>query len=85
VALHPAGSPLSLEEQEQQVALLQEKLQARRNSLAAGDAHDQAIFQNELNRYVYFLEKVKALRRVKSTSPSTAVQASTQGPSSSAH
>jgi hypothetical protein len=73
-ALHPVGSAPSLEQQEAQVAVLQQKLQERKNSLPSGDPHALAVFQNQLNRYLYFLNAVKALRRVKSGTPAATIR-----------
>jgi len=84
-ALHPVGGAPSLEAQEAQVEVLQQKLQARHNSLPPDDAHEQAVFQNQLNRYMSFLNTVKALRRVKSTNPTPAAPGDTHGSHSPVH
>lgn len=64
IALHPVGPPPSLPEHEAMVQTLQQKLQSRKNTLPPNNAREALVFQNQLNRYLYFLEIVKAERRI---------------------
>ena len=64
IALHPIGPPPSLPEHEAMVQNLQQKLQARKNTLPPNNAREALVFQNQLNRYLYLLEIVKAERRI---------------------
>ncbi|MEK0448273.1 MAG: hypothetical protein RL088_541 [Verrucomicrobiota bacterium] len=52
----------SLEEQESEIRAWQQQLQQRKNRLQNGDAESRKEFEEELQRYLLQLEKVKAAR-----------------------
>jgi len=85
-ALHPTGPTPSLQEHEAMAKVLQEKLQARRDSLPAGNARESAVFHNQLNRYLYFCNLVLAERsRAKPATPVQSVRTDTASPRTAAH
>jgi len=61
-ALHPIGPRPLLAERETMVQTLQQKLNARQNTLKPGDKSALAAFQNQLNRYLIFRNEVVAER-----------------------
>ncbi|HEY2843436.1 MAG TPA: hypothetical protein VGJ09_07305 [Bryobacteraceae bacterium] len=65
-ALHPIGAKPPLIERENTVRLLQQRLQAQRNSLPAGDTHAALVYNNQYNRYLLLLKDVQAERRAES-------------------
>jgi hypothetical protein len=58
-ALVPIGEPPSLRERQAMVAVLQQKLQARRATFPPG-APASPAFQSQMTRYESFLDEVKA-------------------------
>jgi hypothetical protein len=62
-ALHPAGQRPSLNEREDMVRTLQQKLQAQQRNLLPGDARAALVYQNQFNRYMLLLETVKTERK----------------------
>jgi hypothetical protein len=63
-ALHPDGPHPSLDERENIVRTLQEKLREQKSNVSPGDAHAMLVFQNQVNRYMALLETVKAERKL---------------------
>ncbi|MEP6671149.1 MAG: hypothetical protein ABJF10_18455, partial [Chthoniobacter sp.] len=63
-ALHPAGPKPSLEERENVVRNLQQKLRSEKDSLIPGDGRAALVYQNQLNRYLLLLDQVKSERKV---------------------
>lgn len=61
--LHPRGPVPPLAEREDIVRILQQKLQAQRANLQAGDTRAATIYQNQLNRYLLLLDQVKMERK----------------------
>jgi hypothetical protein len=84
-ALHPTGTPPSLEEREDIVRQLQEKLKAQRNSLPPGDARATLVYQNQLNRYLLLLDDVKAERKARTRAESTAGREASRDLAAPAH
>lgn len=62
-AMHPTGPKLSLTEREDIVRTVQQRLQAQRNNISAGDARAINVYQNQFNRYLLLLNEVKAERK----------------------
>jgi hypothetical protein len=62
-ALHPSGTKPQLTEREDIVRTLQQRLQAQRGNISAGDARAINVYQNQLNRYLLLLNQVKAERK----------------------
>lgn len=62
-AMHPTGPKLSLTEREDVVRTLQQRLQAQRSNISAGDARAITVYQNQFNRYLLLLNEVKAERK----------------------
>jgi hypothetical protein len=63
-ALHPDGPRPSLDERENIVRTLQEKLRAQKSNVSPGDAHATLVFQNQVNRYMALLETVRSERKL---------------------
>jgi hypothetical protein len=84
-ALHPAGPPPTLQEHESMVEILQQKLQSRRDALPPDNPHEAALFQNQLNRYLYFLNVVKAERRTHPATPAPTMRVASATPSAGMH
>jgi hypothetical protein len=72
-AMHPTGPKPSLSEREDIVRTLQQRLQAQRANIFAGDTQAINVYQNQYNRYMLLLNQVKAERKAHPSGESTAI------------